>query len=71
MHPQGGHKPGSGKSSGPPPQKGDVQMTEVSVGPARFTVTYPIFGGFDALPDDVIFTREPIQRFTRPDGDTQ
>lgn len=69
MFVQGGPKPGQGKPSGPPPQ-GDVQMEDVQVGPATFTVNYPIFDNFDALPEDVDLIREPIQSFERPEGDT-
>ena len=69
MFTQGGLKPGEGKPSGTPPQ-GDVQMQVVQVGPVTFSVNYPIFDSFDALPDDVDYTRVPIQSFTRPEGDT-
>lgn len=69
MYPQGGSKPGEGNAGGPPPQT-DMQMQEVVVGPATFTVNYPIFDSFAALPDDVILTREPVQSFARPEGDT-
>lgn len=69
MFTQGGPKPGQGKPSGPPPQ-GEIQMQEVQVGPATFTVNYPIFDSFAALPDDVVYVREPVQSFDRPEGDT-
>ncbi|MBY4893587.1 hypothetical protein KUL25_12520 [Rhodobacteraceae bacterium N5(2021)] len=69
MYTQGGSKPGEGNSSGPPPQ-GDVQLQEVRVGPATFSVNYPIFESFDALPEDVDLIREPIQSFEPPEGDT-
>ncbi|RUS60874.1 hypothetical protein EGN72_06735 [Pseudorhodobacter sp. E13] len=67
MFVQGGSKPGEG---GAPPPKGEVQMQEVVVGPATFSINYPVFDSFDALPDDVEYIREPIQSFTRPEGDT-
>ncbi|MDV7141653.1 hypothetical protein R3X27_03050 [Tropicimonas sp. TH_r6] len=69
MFPQGGPKPGEGKPSGPPPTQTDETLTEVVVGPARFTVDYPIFEDFTALPGDVVYRREPVQGFDRPDGD--
>ncbi|WP_460274732.1 C-type lectin-like domain-containing protein [Celeribacter sp. ULVN23_4] len=69
MFTQGGSKPGEGGTGGPPPPR-DVQMEEIVVGPATFTVNYPIFDSFDTLPDDVVFTREPIQSFERPEGGT-
>lgn len=70
MFPQGGPRPGDGTPSGPPPQVGDIVTDEVVVGPATFTVNYPVFKDFASLPDDVIYTREPIRAFDRPDGDT-
>lgn len=69
MYPSGGPKPGEGKLSGPPPRD-DIEMKEVTVGPATFTVNYTIFDSFDALPEDVDYTREPVKSFTRPEGDT-
>lgn len=69
MYPQGGLKPGEGKIGGPPPQD-DVQMQEVTIGPATFTVNYPLFDNFAALPGDVDYSRAPIRSFTRPEGDT-
>ncbi len=68
MFPQGGPKPG--QKSGPPPDQGEVTMEEVVVGPATFTVNYPIFESFEALPGDVVYTREDIQSFERPEGGT-
>lgn len=69
MYPQGGPKPGSGKPPGPPPG-GGMEKETIQIGPATFTVNYPIFDSFDALPDDVDYTREPVKSFTRPEGDT-
>ncbi|WP_371156955.1 hypothetical protein [Jannaschia sp. 2305UL9-9] len=69
MYPQGGSKPGAGNASGPPP-KGDVQPQEVRVGPATFSVNYPIFDDFASLPDDVVYVRQPIQSFERREGGT-
>ena len=70
MYPQGGPKPGEGKIAGGPPPQGDVMMEEVTVGPATFTVNYPIFDDFASLPDDVVYNREEIRGFDRPEGDT-
>lgn len=68
MYPQGGAKPGSGGGSGPPPKQGEMTMQDVVVGPAAFSVNYPIFQDFASLPDDVIYSRDPIQSFERPEG---
>ena len=70
MYPQGGPKPGEGKIAGGPPPQGDVMMEEVTVGPATFTVNYSIFDDFPSLPDDVVYNREEIRGFDRPEGDT-
>ncbi len=69
MYPQGGPKPGQGKPGGPPPQD-NAQLTEVKIGPATFTVNYPLFDSFDTLPDDIDLIREPVHSFERPEGDT-
>lgn len=68
MFAQGGAKPGQGGGGLPP--VGEVEKEMIVVGPATFTVNYPIFDSFDALPDDVDYVREPIQSFERPEGDT-
>lgn len=68
MFVQGGPQPGEGGSGQPP--MGEIQKEEIVVGPATFTVNYPIFDSFDVLPDDVDYVREPIQSFDRPEGDT-
>jgi len=68
MYPQGGPKRGA--PSGPPKRNPRPVTTDVVVGPATFTVTYPIFKNFASLAEDIIYIREPIQSFTRADGDT-
>lgn len=70
MYPQGGPKPGEGAIPGPRPGAENVVAEEVMVGPATFTVNYPIFDDFASLPDDVVYVREPIQSFERPEGGT-
>ena len=70
MYPQGGSKPGQGAKPAPPPAATAVVPQEVVGGPAIFSVTYPIFDTFAALPDDVVYTRAPIQSFDRPEGGT-
>ncbi len=69
MYPQGGAKPGSG-GSGPPAGQVEIETEEVTVGPAIFTVNYQLFENFDALPDDVIYEREPLQSFENTDGNS-
>ena len=62
MYPEGGPKPGSGPS-GPPAGLGEIVTEDVVVGPATFTINYPVFESFSALPDDVVYVREPLQSF--------
>ena len=69
MYPKGGSKPGQGAISSPSPAA-KVVPEEVVVGPATFIVNYPIFDDFASLPDDVVYVREPIQSFERPEGGT-
>lgn len=69
MYPQGGPRPGQGGNSGRPPAR-QVTPEDVVVGPATFSVTYPIFDDFASLPDDVVYARQPIQSFERPEGGT-
>lgn len=68
MFVQGGPERSQGGGGKPP--VGKIQNQEIVVGPATFTVNYPIFDSFDDLPDDVDYVRGPIQSFERPEGET-
>ena len=58
-------EPGSGSPGG-----SSGQTSTVTIRGIDFEVNYRIFTSFDELPDDITVERQPVQAFTRPEGDT-